>query len=72
MLLGKIINKWYYSYDLKSKKSQRADTYSNILWSQNDIKNAGELLELGVGVDGALADEIAQRVYECFKDEEYI
>lgn len=36
------------------------------------IKNAGELLELGVGVDGPLADEIAQKIYEHFKDEEYI
>ncbi len=33
------------------------------------INRAGELLELGIGVEGPLADEIFEKVYQCFKDE---
>lgn len=36
------------------------------------IKYAGELLELGIGVEGPLADEIQMRIFECFKDDRYI
>lgn len=36
------------------------------------IKNAGELLELGIGLEGPLADEIQNRVYECFKNDSMI
>ena len=36
------------------------------------IKYAGELLELGIGIEGPLADEIQKCVFECFKDDMYI
>ena len=36
------------------------------------IKYAGELLELGIGIEGPLADEIQARIFGCFKDDKYI
>lgn len=36
------------------------------------INFAGELLELGIGIEGEIADEIHKKIYECFKNEQYI
>ena len=45
------------------------DTYQLL---RRYVNFAGDLLEFGVGVRGPLAEEIQERVYECFKDEQYI
>ena len=62
--------------DIKPKKGKYftplskmgfTDTTYNIL--KNHIDNAGDLLELGIGINGPLANEIENKIYECFKEE---